>query len=141
MYLDVYIGSVDVPGFSWEATEADDEYSAVPPEIISESFPAPEEAYEKLQELLEEEHFQSKAIDWGQTAAKVSKQDIIEFLQSLYGKDIMDENPKYIVSRQRKLQRAKDKELTLDIEDMQSLINVVKSLQDDKTYALIAIEQ
>ncbi len=123
MYLDVFIGAVDVPGFSWGESPADNDYSAVVPRFISHAIPDSYEAFFELKDRINKGHYTSKAIDWGTWAARVSKAQIVEFMQSMYGKDVMEENSEHTDSAR-----------------MTELIVLVKNLDDRQTYALVARE-
>ena len=65
MYLDVFIGAVDVPGFSWGESPADNDYSAVVPRFISHAIPDSYEAFFELKDRINKGQYTSKAIDWG----------------------------------------------------------------------------
>lgn len=131
MYLDVFIGEVDVPGFSWEESHADNEYSAVEPRLVSDSFPDSYDDFSELRDRMSEEYYVSKPIDWGMWAAKVSKREIIGFLKDQYGDDIMEEEPAYIASGDH---------CEVDVKTMEGLIALVKRLDDNRAYALVTRE-
>ncbi len=77
----------------------------------------------ELKDRINKGHYTSKAIDWGTWAARVSKAQIVEFMQSMYGKDVMEENSEHTDSAR-----------------MTELIVLVKNLDDRQTYALVARE-
>ena len=131
MYLDVFIGEIDVPGFSWEKSDADGEYGAVEPRSVSDSFPESYDDFSELRDRMEDGRYVTKPIDWGTWAAKVSKQEIIEFLKDQYGDDIMEEESAYIKSRS---------EYKVYVEKTKGLIALVTQFDDNKTYALVARE-
>ena len=83
MYLDVFIGAVDVPGFSWQESSADTENYAVSPRIISSALPDSYRIFGNVQDLTKDEKATSKAIDWGTWAVRVSKEELVESLRSM----------------------------------------------------------
>ena len=131
MYLDVFIGEIDVPGFSWEKSDADGEYGAVEPRLVSDGFPESHDDFLELRDRMEDGRYVTKPIDWGTWAAKVSKQEIIEFLRNQYGDDIMEEESAYIKSQDY---------CKVDVKTMKGLITLVRQLDDNETYALVARE-
>lgn len=83
MYLDVYIGAVDVPGFCWQESPEDTESSAVSPRIISDPLPNSFDIFWDVRHRAEDEKSTSKNIDWGTWAVRVSKEELVEFLGML----------------------------------------------------------
>jgi hypothetical protein len=65
MDLDVFIGEVDVPGFSWQDSPSDGEDYAVSPRIISDRLPNSHHIFWDVLELTHDEKLTSKPIDWG----------------------------------------------------------------------------
>jgi hypothetical protein len=148
MYLDVYIGEVDVPGFSWQDSPSDGEYYAVSPRIISDSLPESFDIFWDVLDRTHDENSTSKAFDWGKRAVRVSKAELVEFLRSKYGRDIMEEGGEYVHSRQDQLRdlRAEPdsrflvKGREMEIKAMLDLISLVDGLISDREYALVAQE-
>ena len=104
MHLEVFIGATDVPDFSWQKSPADTTDYAVSPRIISDAIPDSYEIFWKVLKLTDDEKFVSKAIDWGSWAVRVSKNELIEFLGSMYEADIMDDGGQYVRSPQDEIQ-------------------------------------
>ncbi len=141
MYLDVYIASTEVPGFSWGESPRDNIYFAVEPKAISEILPESYEAFFLRTDKIDEGFYTYKKIDWGTWAAKVSKQQIIDFCKELYGKYFMTPKRGYNAIREKKLKiNPYDKSLKGDISLMSSLIATIIGLEEGKDYALLGIE-
>ncbi len=93
MYLDVFIAVGDAPGFCWQDSPRDTEYYAVSPRIIGDALPDSYRIFSDVLNRAHDEKSMSKAIDWGTWAVRVSKEELVEFLRSMYAKDIMDSGP------------------------------------------------
>ena len=148
MYKDAFIGSVDVPGFSWKKSSADNEFSAVFPKEIIDILPDSNRAFDLILNFSSSKKRVSKKLDWGTWSVRASKKEVIEFLQLLYGKDIMEKNSIYILSLKKEIEQFQtepdtemvSKMVKREINDMRKLVNFVKKLNPKKTYALVATE-
>jgi len=148
MHLEVFIGAVDVPEFSWQDSPADTKDFAVSPRIISDAIPDSYRIFWEVTNLAKNEKFVSKAIDWGTCAVRVSKEELIEFLRSMYETDIMDDGGQYVRSRQDELRDLKtdpDNEYLIqgcemEIQEMKDLVRLINGLDPDEQYALVAQE-
>ena len=62
MHLEVFIGAVDVPDFSWQESPADTRNFAVSPRIISDAIPDSYRIFWGVLERTKDEKYVSKAI-------------------------------------------------------------------------------
>jgi hypothetical protein len=146
--LEVFIGAVDVPDFCWQDSPADTKDFAVSPRIISDAIPDSYDIFWEVIDLTKDDKFVSKSIDWGTWAVRVSKNELIEFLGSMYETDIMDDGGQYVRSRQdemRDLRTDPDNEelikgCEIEIRDMKDLAKFLNGLDPDEQYALVAQE-
>lgn len=145
MYLEVFITSVNVPGFSWLDSPSDSELLALSPRFISDPLPDSRELFHEILALVDDGKSTSKAIDWGTWAVRMSKDEIVEFLRSSYGEDIMNKGGKYLRTRKSKLRRHSGNKFIVrgyevEIMCMLKLIKLVDGLDPDESYALVAQE-
>jgi len=148
MHLEVFIGATDVQDFSWRDSPADTPDYAVSPRIISDAIPESYRIFWEVSNLTKDEKFVSKAIDWGTCAVRASKQELIEFLRSMYETDIMDDGGQYVQSRQNELcdlRTDPDNEYLIrgcemEIQEMKDLVKLLNGLDPDEQYALVAQE-
>jgi len=138
MQLEVFIGSVDVPDFSWLESPADTDNYAVSPRIISDAIPDSYRIFWEVLELTKDEKFVSKAIDWGVWAVRVSKDELVEFLRSMYVKQWPDEDWSELVKRL--LRKGVMMKCDVDIRRMKDIIKLINGLGPDETYAIVAQE-
>jgi len=136
VFLDVYIAATDVPGFSWEQSN-----HPVDPTKLGRLVPDAREAFFLLTDKINEGEYSYIMTDWATWVAKVSKQQIIDFFKQLYGVNFMHPKYGYIAIRERKLKKQPDNDfLHIDIEEMSKLMQTIDTLDDKKTYALVAQE-
>jgi hypothetical protein len=148
MHLEVFIGATDVPDFCWQDSPADTEDFAVSPRIMTSAIPDSYRIFWEVSDLTKDDKFVSKSIDWGTRAVRVSKEELIEFLGSMYETDIMDDGGQYVRSRQDELSDLRtdpDNEYLIrgceiEIRDMKDLVKLVNGLDPDEPYALVAQE-
>jgi hypothetical protein len=138
MHLEVFIGAVDAPDFSWRESPADTPYFAVSPRIISDAIPDSYRIFWEVLNLTKDEKFVSKAIDWGAWAVRVSKEQLVEFLRSMYVKQWPDENWTELV--RRLLKKGVIMKCEVDIRRMKDLIELIDGLDPDGAYAILAQE-
>jgi len=138
MYLEVFIGAVDVPGFSWRDSPADTKDYAVSPRIISDAIPDSYRIFWEVLKRTKNEKFVSKAIDWGTWAVRASKDELVEFLRSMYVKQWPDEKWDRLVKRL--LRKGVMVKCEVDIRRMKDLIKLVNGLDPNETYAIVAQE-
>ena len=120
-YRDVYIGLLEDPKFSWE----DGNWDGNTPSATSPLFPPAMGAFNELIDRIESGAYEGKQTDWGAWVAKVSKQQILGFIEDCYGQDRYYTDPKYMPHLYDK---------------MQELLRRIESLDEHKTYALVASE-
>ncbi len=120
-YHDVHIGLLDDPKFSWEGGNWEDNT----PSAISPLFPTAFGAFGELIDRIESGVYEGKQTDWGAWVAKVSKQQILDFIEDSYAEDRNYTDPTYMPHLYEK---------------MQELLRHVESLDDQKVYALVASE-
>ncbi len=82
-------------------------------------------AFNELIDRIESGAYEGKQTDWGAWVAKVSKQQILGFIEDCYGQDRYYTDPKYMPHLYDK---------------MQELLRRIESLDEHKTYALVASE-
>jgi hypothetical protein len=138
MHLEVFIGAVDVPDFSWRESPADTNDYAVSPRIISGAIPDSYRIFWEVLERTKDEKFVSKAIDWGTWAVRASKEELVEFLRSMYVKEWPDENWTELV--RRLLKKGVIMKCEVGIRQMKDLIKLINGLDPDETYAIVAQE-
>jgi type I restriction enzyme M protein len=97
------------------------------PELLSPYFPAEVRGlpFFRLIEKISSGAFSGKQVDWGGWAAKVSKQDILDFIAEVYCGQEWYADPKVMPHL---------------FESMQTLMAYVRSLPEDGTFALVATE-
>ena len=120
-YLDVYIGRLDDPHFSWEGGN----WNGNVPHAISPRFPEGRTAFWELIKRIESGELDGKQTDWGGWVARVTKAQIEEFIR-----DIHDAHPWY----------QSDSPMPHMKERLDALRGFVATLKDDEKYALIASE-
>ena len=138
MHLEVFIGAVDVPDFSWQESPADTRNFAVSPRIISDAIPESYRIFWEVIERTKDEKYVSKAIDWGTWAVRASKDELVEFLRSMYVKEWPDENWTELVKRL--LKKGVIQKFEVGIRQMKDLIKLINGLDPDETYAIVAQE-
>lgn len=116
MYRDVYIGYFE-KGFD----HIGDPYEGNSPFRISPFFPGFSSHYFKLKERIADGAYDGRKVDWGAWAARVTKKQIIEFIDEEYG-----ESP---------FTGAYDGHLRKEYE---ALISFVKELSTDDEHYLVA---
>lgn len=114
MFLDVYIGDIADPRFSWD----DGNWEGNVPRRISPFFPDGHRAYSVLVRRIGQGMYVGKQTDWGGWVAKVSKGEIQQFLLSCLNID---------VAAQPRSEHA-------------ALVEFVRSLDEDRIYALVGAE-
>lgn len=120
-YRDVYIGLLEDPKFSWQSGN----WEGNAPDAISPLFPPAMGAFNELIDRIESGAYEGKQTDWGAWVAKVSKQQILGFIEDCYGQDRYYTDPKYMPHLYDKIQE---------------LLRRIESLDEHKTYALVASE-
>ncbi|MGW8317110.1 MAG: hypothetical protein ACWGNV_16050 [Bacteroidales bacterium] len=139
MYLDVYIASPDVPGFSWKQSD-----SSIEPKKIGPFVPESREAFFLLRDKMEEGIYEYIMTDWATWVAKVSKQQIIDFFTELYGDGFMHWEPEDVFEGKQKAdpysKRPHIDIFDFEIDAMVELIQLIQGLDESKVYALVAQE-
>ncbi|MDP3901742.1 MAG: hypothetical protein Q8Q37_02075 [bacterium] len=119
-YLDVYIGNLSSPNFSWE----NGNYNNNIPQMISPYFPLPAPFCELIQKI-EKGELNGARTDWGSYTAKVTKKQIKAFVEEFYSGYVERQDQKYF---QRQINQYND------------LIKCIETLDPDKEYGLVACE-
>ncbi len=120
-YRDVYIGLLEDPKFSWQSGN----WEGNAPDAISPLFPPAMGAFNELIDRIESGAYEGKQTDWEAWVAKVSKQQILCFIEDCYAGDRNYTDPTYMPHLYDK---------------MQELLRHVESLDNHKIYALVASE-
>lgn len=119
MFLDVYIGDLDDPDFSWD----DGDWNGNCPKRKSPFFP-PQAPFSNLIDMIKQGRFEGKQVDWGGWVAKVKKEQILKFIEEYYPDDWYNRNFY----------------LPHILDQMKELKRFVEKLDPDKQYALVASE-
>ena len=113
-----YIGDLEGGHFQWDGGN----WSGNSPPHISCSFPDSSNACYFLWDLIDKGHFkEAQQTDWGCSVAKVTKQEILDFLHLYYG-DKVKHPEKFWSSEDRKC--------------MESVLKAIAALEDGKLYGL-----
>jgi hypothetical protein len=110
----------------------------VSPRIISGAIPDSYRIFWEVLERTKDEKFVSKAIDWGTWAVRASKDELVEFLRSMYVKQWPDEKWTELVKRL--LRKGVIMNCDVGIRQMKDLIKLINGLDPDETYAIVAQE-
>jgi hypothetical protein len=121
-FLDVYIGDLDDPTFSWDG--ANWEIGNVP-HSTSPYFPPPV-PFGRLIDNIHEGKLVGKQTEWGGSVARARKAEIRAFIDESYSGSTLYAQPTPL-------------EADL-VEQMRQLLAFVDSLDDHKQYALVAVE-
>jgi hypothetical protein len=119
---DVYVGRLKDPNFQWDV------YGTIAniPERLTPLFPlASWGPFWKLFERIENGYYVGKQVDWGAWAAKVSKDQILEFFDEMYSHDAL---------------ALTGTPFPWIIESVDELRESLEALPDDELYVLIALE-
>jgi hypothetical protein len=121
MTVDVYIGelSTGADPLDWGG-----DWNGNAPVRKSPFFP-PSAPFYKLKEMISSGKFPGKQVDWGGWAARVSKQDILDFVAEAYRGNTYYTDPNAMPHL---------------YQDMQTLMSYIHALPDDRSYALAATE-
>jgi len=125
----MYVGDLDDESFQWEECDGIGNL----PGRKSPMFPLAQYGYffSDFFKWLKLTGYEYKQTDWGGWVAKVTKKQIFEFILYRYKTDPIYTDPKRMVYRDGKV---------LHVDQLKELIDYVKSLEDDKLYALVAAE-
>jgi hypothetical protein len=127
-YRDVYIGEL---ASGSDPLDWDGDWNGNVPKVISPWFPPtggisfPKHPFAQLIDRISTGKFQGKQVDWGGWAAKVTKQEILDFITEVYGGDNCYTDPTVMPHL---------------YEQMQTLTEYVNSLPEGGTFALVATE-
>lgn len=122
MYLDVYIGDLDDPSFSWDGGN----WEGNAPHRESPFFPSGREAFWRLMRKIDSGELPGKQVDWGAWVARVTRREIEAFIKECYGA--------------ARLYQERGEVLGHLYDQLQELRRYVASLEDGKEYALVASE-
>ena len=128
-YFDMWIGDLDDPDFKWH----DGNYDGNLPKRKSPMFPPARDDYffRDFFRWVELRRNDYKQTDWDGWVAKVTKEDILNFIDHRYKTDPRYTDPQQVLYRNGK---------AVFVEQLNDLIEYVSSLDDEKLYALVAAE-
>lgn len=119
-FLNVYIGDLSDPKFSWENGNWDGNI----PTRTSPFFPT-RTAFSKLIDMIEEGKLEGKQTDWGGWTAKATKEQIKLFFEETSREYVKQQDPKFFQHL---------------IDNYNDLVKFIDNLEPDKEYALVACE-
>ena len=114
-FCDVYIGDLDDPRFDWNNKSNEKWNIGNAPYKIGPIFPPVfSRPFSKLNEKIKNKVFHGKQVDWGASAAIVTKNQIEDFIEECYkdSKEYLD--PSHTPHLYEQLQELKEFVLTLD---------------------------
>ena len=124
MANDVYLASLDAPGFAWEGGD----WQGNIPTRTSPFFPPtfdPPDPFMRVVELIEAGTLDGRQTDWGGWVAKVRPSQVLDLLTECYGDD-PDFGP--------------DSELPHLRDQLNVLVEYVRQLEPNRDVALVAAE-
>ncbi len=124
MYIDVYLGRLDDPTFSWDGGDR----NGNAPKVRTPWFPntlTGREPFWELQTRIEDGVYDAKATDWGCWVARMTPGQVMEFIDEQYGAEDGDEAKK----------RAAD-----DAAKLAEIRQFVRSFGPEELLALVAME-
>jgi hypothetical protein len=117
-YYDAYVGRLDDPDFLWDGGD----WSGNVPHRLSPFFPSTREpVFWEVLRRIERGDYEGKQTDWGGWVAKVTKQQLLEFMTDIYG-----------APEQTTLNNA--------AHPLHELQQFIERLEDGGQYALVATE-
>src|ERR1035437_2205434 len=127
-YRDVFIGELSdgADPLDWGGN-----WNGNVPQAVSTTFPPHGGGmlgglpFSQLQDRISSGKFQGKQVDWGGWAAKVTRQEILDFIAEVYLGDEWYTDPKLMPHL---------------YQNMQTLIAYVRGLPEDRAFALVATE-
>ncbi|MFQ5644708.1 MAG: hypothetical protein ACE5FQ_13575 [Thiogranum sp.] len=126
-FYEVYIGREPEPDetFSWDGG---DWSGNQPPSIGAGRFPptdCKEQPFDILHSRIYAEYYEGKQTDWGCWAAKASKQQVLEFIDTCYRDDKSHDDPAW----------------PYRYDGYRSITEAANNLDPDSSYYLVAIEE